>query len=98
MMDHRVSFGGDVNYEYLILGAGPAGLQMGHHLSRAGHSYLILAAGEGPGSTFKQFPRHRTLLSSNKVYTGFEDPKINLRFDWNSLLAQADKGERLVKH
>ena len=60
-MDHSVSFGGDVNYEYLILGAGPAGLQMGHHLSRAGHSYLILEAGDTPGTFFKTFPRHRTL-------------------------------------
>ena len=74
-MDHSVSFGGDVNYEYLILGAGPAGLQMGHHLSRAGHSYLILEAGDTPGTFFKTFPRHRTLLSSNKVYTGSDGPR-----------------------
>jgi cation diffusion facilitator CzcD-associated flavoprotein CzcO len=43
-MSQGVSFGGEVRYEYLILGAGPAGLQMGRHLSRAGHSYLILEA------------------------------------------------------
>ncbi len=92
-MDHSVSFGGDVNYEYLILGAGPAGLQMGHHLSRAGHSYLILEAGDTPGTFFKTFPRHRTLLSSNKVHTGSTDPELNLRFDWNSLLDEDGKGE-----
>lgn len=96
-MDHGVSSGGDVIFEYLILGAGPAGLQMGHHLSRAGHSYLILEAGDSPGSTFKQFPRHRTLLSINKVYTGYEDPEINLRFDWNSILDDDGKGELLFK-
>jgi thioredoxin reductase len=90
---HSVSFGGDVNYEYLILGAGPAGLQMGHHLSRAGHSYLILEAGDAPGTFFKQFPRHRTLISNNKVYTGSDDPEVNLRFDWNSLLDDDGKGE-----
>ena len=92
-MDHSVSFGGDVNYEYLILGAGPAGLQMGHHLSRAGHSYLILEAGGTPGTYFKTFPRHRTLLSNNKVHTGSTDPELNLRFDWNSLLDEDGKGE-----
>jgi thioredoxin reductase len=96
-MDHSVSFGGEVNFEYLILGAGPAGLQMGHHLSRAGHSYLILEAGDTPGHFFKKFPRHRTLISSNKVYTGFEDPEINLRFDWNSILDDDGKGELLFK-
>jgi thioredoxin reductase len=93
MIDHGVSSGGDVNYEYLILGAGPAGLQMGHHLSRAGHSYLILEAGDTPGTFFKQFPRHRTLLSNNKVHTGSTDPEVNLRFDWNSLLDEDGQGE-----
>jgi thioredoxin reductase len=97
-MDHGVSSGGDVFFEYLILGAGPAGLQMGHHLVRAGHGYLILEAGEGPGSSFKQFPRHRTLISSNKVHTGSEDPEINLRFDGNSILDEDGKGELLFKH
>jgi thioredoxin reductase len=95
-MSHSVSFvnfGGEVDYEYLILGAGPAGLQMGHHLSRAGHSYQILEAGDSPGTSFKTFPRHRTLISNNKVYTGSEDPEINLRFDWNSLLDDDGMGE-----
>jgi thioredoxin reductase len=65
---------------------------MGHHLSRAGHSYLILEAGDGPGSFFKTFPRHRTLISNNKVFTGFDDPEVNLRFDWNSILSDEDDG------
>jgi cation diffusion facilitator CzcD-associated flavoprotein CzcO len=85
-MDHGVSFGGEVSYEYLVLGAGPAGLQMGHHLSRAGHSYLILEAGDSPGTFFKRYPRHRTLASRNKVHTGSGDPEIRLRFDECSLL------------
>lgn len=83
-MDHHVD--GAVDFDYLILGAGPAGLQLGHHLATAGRSYLILEAGEGPGSSFRKFPRHRTLISSNKVYTGYDDPEVNLRWDWNSLL------------
>jgi thioredoxin reductase len=91
-MDHGVSFGG-TSHEYLILGAGPAGLQMGQHLARAGRSYLILEAGDSPGAFFKKFPRHRTLISNNKVHTGFDDPEVNLRFDWNSLLD--DGGGRL---
>jgi thioredoxin reductase len=91
-MNHGVSFGGEVSYEYLILGAGPAGLQMGHHLSRAGHSYLILEAGDTPGTFFKTFPRHRTLTSRNKVHTGSEDPEIRLRFDECSLLDEDGDG------
>jgi thioredoxin reductase len=75
-----------VDFEYLILGGGPAGLQLGHHLATAGRSYLILEAGEGPGHFFRKFPRHRTLISSNKVYTGYDDPEVNLRWDGSSLL------------
>ena len=96
-MDHGVSLGGEVAYDYIVLGAGPAGLQLGHHLARAGHSYLILEAGDGPGHFFQTFPRHRTLISNNKVFTGFDDPEINLRFDWNSLLSEDEEGGLLFK-
>lgn len=72
--------------DYLILGAGPAGLQLGYFMEKAGRDYLILEAGDGPGTFFKKYPRHRTLISNNKVHTGYTDPEVNLRFDWNSLL------------
>lgn len=73
--------------ETLILGAGPAGLQMGYFLERAGRDYLILEAAAGAGDFFRRFPRHRQLISNNKVFTGYDDPEVNLRFDWNSLLS-----------
>ncbi|WP_345432517.1 NAD(P)-binding domain-containing protein [Actinoallomurus vinaceus] len=73
--------------DYLVLGAGPAGLQLGYLLEKAGRDYLILEAGSTPGTFFKTFPRHRTLISSNKVHTGWTDPDLNLRMDWNSLLS-----------
>ncbi|MDY7084846.1 MAG: NAD(P)-binding domain-containing protein [Actinomycetota bacterium] len=73
-------------HEYLIIGAGPAGLQLAALLERDGHDYLVLEAGERPGTFFRTYPRHRTLISINKVWTGSEDPEFNLRADWNSLL------------
>ena len=76
--------------DYLIIGAGPAGLQLGYFLQKAGRSYLILEAGDSPGTFFKRFPRHRQLISSNKVYTGYTDPEKNLRWDWNSLLCDSE--------
>ncbi len=82
--------------QYLVIGAGPAGLQLGYHLQQAGRDYLILEAGESAGTFFKRFPRHRQLISNNKIYTGYTDPEINLRFDWNSLLGDSD--EMLFKH
>jgi thioredoxin reductase len=85
------------NYtDYLIIGAGPAGLQLGYFFEKAGRDYRILEAGPTPGTFFRTFPRHRTLISINKVYTGFDDPETNLRWDWNSLLSDDD--EMLFKH
>jgi len=82
--------------EYLIVGAGPAGLQLGYYLEKAGRDYLILEEGETAGTFFKKFPRHRTLISHNKIHTGYDDHEINLRWDWNSLLSD-DEG-MLFKH
>src|SRR6266511_4958111 len=67
--------------------AGPAGLQMAHHLHRDGRDYVVLERGDGCGEFFRRFPRHRRLLSINKPHTGFKDPEKNLRWDWNSILS-----------
>ena len=73
-------------FSHLVIGAGPAGLQLALHLQEAGRHYTVLEAGDAPGTFFATFPRHRTLISSNKVHTGTDDPELNLRMDWNSLL------------
>ncbi|GAB3805585.1 NAD(P)-binding domain-containing protein [Micromonospora zhanjiangensis] len=73
--------------DYLIVGAGPAGLQLAALLERDGRrDYLVLEGADGPGAFFTRFPRHRTLISINKPHTGSDDPEFNLRLDWNSLL------------
>jgi thioredoxin reductase len=76
--------------DYIILGAGPAGLQLGHFLKESNRDYLILESGDGPGTFFKRFPRHRRLISINKRYTESTDPEVCLRTDWNSLLSTDD--------
>ncbi|MEV6342800.1 NAD(P)-binding domain-containing protein [Actinoplanes sp. NPDC051851] len=75
-----------MTHDYLIIGAGPAGLQLAALLERDGHDYVVLEEGEGAGTFFTRYPRHRTLISINKVWTGSDDPEFNLRSDWNSLL------------
>ncbi|WP_199514126.1 NAD(P)-binding domain-containing protein [Nucisporomicrobium flavum] len=72
--------------DYLIIGAGPAGLQLAALMERAGHEYLVLEGSDVPGAFFTRYPRHRTLISINKPHTGTDDPELNLRLDWNSLL------------
>src|SRR5262245_16554524 len=71
----------------LIVGAGPAGLQLANGLGEAGIDYLVLEAGAAPGRFFDSFPRHRTLISINKPNVGC-DPGNALRYDWNSILGR----------
>ncbi|HEV3358920.1 MAG TPA: NAD(P)-binding domain-containing protein [Pseudonocardiaceae bacterium] len=73
--------------DYLVVGAGPAGIQLAHDLDRAGRDYLVVEAGAAPGMFFGTYPRHRTLISINKVHTGYDDPELRMRMDWNSLLS-----------
>jgi thioredoxin reductase len=74
-------------HDYVVIGAGPAGTQLGYHLARAGRDHLVLEAGDTAGTFFRTFPRHRTLISNNKKHTGWSDPELRLRMDWNSVLA-----------
>ncbi|GAA2632626.1 NAD(P)-binding domain-containing protein [Paractinoplanes durhamensis] len=85
-----------MTHDYLIIGAGPAGLQLASLLERDGHDYLVLEAGPAAGTFFRTYPRHRQLISINKVWTGSADPEFNLRSDWNSLLL--DDPALLFKH
>jgi thioredoxin reductase len=73
-------------YRYVIVGAGPAGLQLSYYLQQAGADYVALEREAAPGQFFQRFPRHRRLISINKTHTRSTDPEIRLRWDWNSLL------------
>lgn len=77
-------------HEYIILGAGPSGLQMGYlmqHFDKdENNDYLIIERNNIAGNFFNKYPRHNKLLSVNKVYTGNNHHEFNLRHDWNSLL------------
>lgn len=86
---------GSRRFGYCVLGAGPAGLQMGFFLSKAKRDYIILERNSGPGSFFNKYPRHRKLISINKIHTGRQNREFNLRHDWNSLLS--DHPDLLMK-
>lgn len=74
--------------ENLIIGAGPAGLQMAYFLAQKKRDYLVIEAANRVGAFFSHFPRSGKLVSFNKKYSIYEDPVINERWDWNSLLTE----------
>lgn len=76
-------------HQYVIVGAGPAGLQLSYFLQQAGADYVTLEREAAPADFFRRFPRHRRLISLNKVHTMSTDPEIRLRWDWNSLLSDS---------
>src|SRR5688572_28292416 len=75
------------HHQIIVIGAGPAGLQLGYFLDRRGIDYLILER-ESVASFFTKYPRDGQLISFNKRYSIYEDPEVNLRWDWNSLLTE----------
>ncbi len=76
----------ETSIDYLVIGAGPAGMQLGYYLKKKSLNYVIVERSGSVGHFFEKYPRHRTMISINKLYTGFDDQAVNLRWDWNSLL------------
>jgi thioredoxin reductase len=73
-------------HDYIVVGAGPGGIQMGYFLEQAGRDYLMLEGGHAGAMFFSHKPRHRRLNSFNKRFNWFPEKEFNLRFDWNSML------------
>jgi len=84
-----------MEYENIIIGAGPAGIQCGFFFKKYNIKYLILEQNEKCASFFNTFPHSKKLISINKVHTGSTNPEFNLRHDWNSLINDNDL---LLKH
>ena len=80
----------------IIIGAGPAGIQLGYFFQKAGLDYVILERNEIAGSFFDRYPLSGQLISINKPFTGVDDPEFNLRHDWNSLLS--DDGPKFTDY
>eukprot|EP01138_Halocafeteria_seosinensis_P004227 gb/GECG01004323.1/.p1 GENE.gb/GECG01004323.1/~~gb/GECG01004323.1/.p1 ORF type:complete len:1199 (+),score=106.52 gb/GECG01004323.1/:1-3597(+) len=74
-------------HEYVVIGAGPAGLQYSWFLKTAGRDYVTLEKSESAGGSFNFLPRWRRLISVNKVHLDRDNLDFNLRHDWNSLLS-----------
>lgn len=75
-----------IKKDVVIVGCGPAGLQLGYYYNINRIDYIILEQNDKSGSFFDKYPHSKELISINKIYTGKDDKDFNLRHDWNSLI------------
>jgi hypothetical protein len=67
------------DYDYIVVGAGSAGLQMGLFLEREDVSYVIYEQGPSAGQFWTRFPVAKELISINANHP-------SERYDWHGLL------------
>jgi thioredoxin reductase len=79
-----------IHIKTLVVGAGPAGLQVAYYLDKMGLDYLVLERADHVASFFTKYPLSGNLISINKPNTGSENSDFNLRHDWNSLIQEEE--------
>jgi thioredoxin reductase len=85
------------DYPVVVVGTGPAGLQISYSLSRLNVRHSLLSADDAPGGMFRRFPIFQRLISWSKPYSPSErGERAYERYDWNSLLADDPAHRALV--
>ena len=84
-------------YDVVVVGSGPGGLQTSYCLDRLGVRHAVVSADEGPGGMFRKWPRFQHLISWTEVDAPVapETPEYE-RYDQNSLLAEEPELRALV--
>ena len=74
-------------YDVVVVGSGPGGLQVGHDLARLGVRHAHVSADDAPGGMFRKWPIYERLLSWTKPDAPFRPGTREYEwFDHNSLL------------
>jgi thioredoxin reductase len=85
------------DYDVVVVGSGPGGLQTSYFLGRLGVRHAVLSADDGPGGMFRRFPLFERLISW--THPSAAVPRDTRRFeahDQNSLLAEEPELRGLV--
>ena len=76
------------DYEVVVVGSGPGGLQTSYWLRRLGIGYAVLSADTEPGGMFRSLPVYQRLISWTKPDAPVErGTREYERYDHNSLVA-----------
>ena len=85
------------DYDVVVVGSGPGGLQTAYFLSRLGVRHAVVSADDAPGGMFLKWPIFQRLLSWSKPDAPFgRDSREYEWYDHNSLLADEPELRGLV--
>jgi len=85
------------DYDVVVVGSGPGGLQTSYFLRRHGVQHAVLSADEAPGGMFRRFPLFERLISW--THSTADVPRDSREFeahDQNSLVADEPELRALV--
>ncbi|WP_210725833.1 NAD(P)-binding domain-containing protein [Modicisalibacter radicis] len=74
-----------MHYSNLIIGGGPAGLNLGLELYKRGLNFFILEGREAVGGQWDKIPVCGQLISLNKKYVPGNSHSYRMRYDWHTL-------------
>ena len=85
------------DYDVVVVGSGPGGLQTSYFLHRLGVRHAVVSADDGPGGMFRAWPVFQRLISSSKLDAPY--PPSSREYEWydhNSLVADVPEHRALV--